>query len=191
MGEGNSDLISVHPELNCISSLRQCVRVLATEIFQKVSVASTRMRLICSEAVTLWHWDIVMMWHNSAVSLWHSDAVTQWSSDDVTLTQWPFDPVWHGDPLTMVCTISGPITLHGLPTHWLVGKRSWNYFIIFCLKSRVPLMWNCFELQRECGRERAILCKTILATTLKAYFPYYINIMVGTHVYHGIHNWLT
>jgi len=44
--EGNSDPIKVHPELNCIFSLRPCVCVLATEVLSKISVATTRMHLI-------------------------------------------------------------------------------------------------------------------------------------------------
>jgi len=41
LGEYNSDLIKVHPELNCVSSPQPCVRKLATEIFEKNLVAST------------------------------------------------------------------------------------------------------------------------------------------------------
>ena len=45
LGEGNSDPIKVHPELNSVSSPRPSVCALATEIFPKNSVASTRMLL--------------------------------------------------------------------------------------------------------------------------------------------------
>jgi len=40
LGEDNSDPIKVHPELNSGSSPRPSVRVLATELVLKISVAS-------------------------------------------------------------------------------------------------------------------------------------------------------
>ena len=51
VGEDNSDPIKVHPELNIGSSPRLSVRVLATEIFPKILVVSTRMHLILSETL--------------------------------------------------------------------------------------------------------------------------------------------
>ena len=44
--EDNSDPIKIHPELDCISSSRPFVRMLATEFFSKILVASTRMHLL-------------------------------------------------------------------------------------------------------------------------------------------------
>ena len=46
MGEDNSEPIKVHSELNSGSSSRPSVRLLATEIFPKISVASTGMHLM-------------------------------------------------------------------------------------------------------------------------------------------------
>ena len=46
LGEDNSNPFKVHPELNCVSSPRPSVRVLTTEIFPKISVASMQMHLL-------------------------------------------------------------------------------------------------------------------------------------------------
>jgi len=46
LGEDNSDPIKVYPELNSVILPLPSVRVLATIIFPKISVASTRMRLL-------------------------------------------------------------------------------------------------------------------------------------------------
>jgi len=45
LGEDNSDPIKVHPELNSVSSPRQCSRARVRN-FGKFSVVSTRMRLL-------------------------------------------------------------------------------------------------------------------------------------------------
>jgi len=49
LGEDNSDPIKVHPELNSVSSPGPSVRMLATAIFPKISVASTRMHLLSEQ----------------------------------------------------------------------------------------------------------------------------------------------
>jgi len=41
--EDNSGQIEIHPDLNCASSPRSCVRVLVAKFLSKILVASTRM----------------------------------------------------------------------------------------------------------------------------------------------------
>jgi len=52
LGEENSDPIKVHPDLNNISSPRQCVCVFATSLFPKRLVASTRIHLLSHKRFT-------------------------------------------------------------------------------------------------------------------------------------------